>query len=239
MFYPSATVRVMIDVARKISSMIMRDYYELQLLQTSRKSLDSFYDHLVKRVLKKIEDDLTKARPEFLYDLTNNAQGDFWVFNVLEGKHNFLHAVPNFAISIAHVRKKNTFKEVVSGLIVLPFFKEAYYAELGKGAWLEQFDMQKDRADILRVSGRCEKQDLLLATNDPKFSGEGVRNFGSVGLSLAYLASGRVDAVVLEGIKYQDIAAGLLIARQAGAAVYEQDTKVLAFTEYAKTQYNL
>ena len=239
MFYPSATIRVMIDTARKVSGMIMRDYYELQLLQNSRKSLDGFYEHLIKRAVRKVKEDLTKARPDFMYDLESNDQGDFWVLNVLEGKENFLHAVPNFSISIAHVRKSKGTKEVISGLVVLPVFKEAYFAEADKGAWLEQFDMHKDRADVLRVSGRNNKKEMLVATTDSSFDSSIIRNFGSCGVSLSYLAAGRIDAVILNDASYSDIAAGLLIARQAGATIIEKDNKIIVATEHAKSQYNL
>ena len=71
MFYPSPTIRVMVDASRKISGMIMRDFYELQLLQNSRKSLFGFYDHLLKRAIPKLEEELMKARPGFLIDINS------------------------------------------------------------------------------------------------------------------------------------------------------------------------
>ncbi len=239
MFYPSSTIRVMSDASRKVSGMIMRDYYELQLLQNSRKSLGGFYDHLVRRAGAKLEEELLKARPNFLTDIDSATHGDFWVFNVLEGHENFLHALPYFTISIAHVRRNNSRKEVVSSVIVAPVFKEMYFAELGKGAWFERFDMNQDRPETLRVSGRKSKEDLLYMA-DQKIGDVGqLRNLGSSAIALSYLAAGRFDAVVIEKSDYKDIAAGLLIANQAGALVDVSDNRVVAATEYAKSQYSL
>lgn len=239
MFYPSATIRVMAEASRKISGMIMRDYYELQLLQNSRKPLEGFYNHLVNRAEQKLKDQLLKARPDFLIDDGSISEGDFWTFNVLEGKDNFLHALPDFTISIAHVRKKSTSeREVVSGLVVAPVLKEMYFAERGLGAWIELFDIQKNQADTLRISGRKERGDLLVATDSNIDLNMEVRNFGSAALSLVYLASGRVDAVVLKKYDNRDVDAGLLIASQAGAAVEIKDDTIIAATEFAKSQCN-
>lgn len=238
MFYPSPTIRVMVDASRKVSGMIMRDYYELQLLQNSKKSLGGFYNHLVRRAGAKLEEELLKARPNFLTDIESAPHGDFWVFNVLEGHNNFLHALPLFAISIAHVRRNNSRREVLSSLVVAPVFKEIYFAELGKGAWFERFDMNQDRPELLRVSGRKAKEDLIYVVNSQVDRDMNHRNFGSHAMALGYLAAGRCDAVVIEKPNYNDIAAGLLIARQAGAVVDVDDNKIVAATEYAKTQYN-
>ena len=237
MFYPSPTIRVMADASRKISGMIMRDYYELQLLQNSRKSLSGFYEHLVRRASGKLEEELLKARPNFLTDIDSASHGDFWVFNVLEGRENFLHALPYFTISIAHVRRNNPRKEVVSSIVVAPAFKEMYFAELDKGAWFERFDMNQDRPEKLRVSGRMSKDDLLYVSNQ-NLGVAGLRNLGSNAIALSYLAAGRFDAVVIEKPDYKDIAAGLLIAKQAGAVLDVSDDRVVAATEYAKSQYS-
>ena len=147
--------------------------------------------------------------------------------------------MPYFTISIAHVRRNNSRREVVSSIIVAPSFKEMYFAELGKGAWFERFDMNQDRPEVLRVSGRKSREDLLYVA-DSKLSADGkLRNFGSNAMSLSYLAAGRCDAVIIEKPDYKDIAAGLLIAKQAGAVVEVSNDRVVAATEYAKSQYSV
>ncbi|MBP9792053.1 MAG: hypothetical protein KBC27_02470 [Rickettsiales bacterium] len=240
MFYPSATIRVMSDASQKISGMIMRDYYELQLLQNSRKSLNGFCEHLIRRAVPKLQEELLKARPGFGTNFDSDTQGDFWVFNVLEGEKNFLHALPYFAISIAHVNKKETANEVISSLVVMPALNEMFCAELGKGAWFYRFDMHQDRPDKLQLSGRRSKDELLCAINQGAHSSEyECRNFGSNAIALGYLAAGRVDAVMVRDYRYMDVAASLLIAKQAGALVEVDDKYIKASTEYFRSQYTL
>ena len=237
MFYPSPTIRVMVDASLKISGMIMRDYYELQLLQNSRKSLNNFYDHLVQKASYRLQEELLKARPKFLTEINDDTQGDFWVFNVLDGDKNFLHGLPYFAISIAHVHKSKTHKNIISGVVVVPALKEMFCAELDKGAWFERFDMQQNRLEKLQLSGRKTKEELLCAINhgDANLSGLESRNFGSDAIALSYLSAGRVDAVILQNYNYKDVAAGLLIAKQAGAIIDITDNNIIASTEYFKT----
>lgn len=240
MFYPSATIRVMSDASQKISRMIMRDYYELQLLQNSRKSLTGFYEHLIRRAVPKLEEELLKVRPDFGTDIDSDTQGDFWVLNVLEGQKNFLHALPYFSISIAHVNKNKEKKEVISALVVVPALNEMFCAELGKGAWFYRFDMHQDRPDKLQLSGRRSKDELLCAINSNSYAADyECRNFGSNAIALSYLAAGRVDAVMVRDYQYVDVAASMLIAKQAGAIVEVSDEYIKASTDYFRTQYSL
>jgi myo-inositol-1(or 4)-monophosphatase len=229
----------MSDASQKISGMLMRDYYELQLLQNSRKSLRGFYEHLIRRAVPKLQDELLKARPGFGTNLDSDADGDFWVFNVLEGEKNFLHALPYFTISIAHVNKKEAVNEVISAIVVVPALNEMFCAELGKGAWFCRFDMHQDRPDKLQLSGRRNKDELLCAVNQNVDSSYECRNFGSNAIALSYLAGGRVDAVMVRDYRYVDVAASLLIAKQAGAVVEVDDQCIKASTEYFRTQYSL
>jgi myo-inositol-1(or 4)-monophosphatase len=230
----------MVDASLKISTAILRDYYELQLLQHSKKSLDNFCDHLIRKIVPKLQEELLKARPNFLTNIDDNIDGDFWVFNVLEGEKNFLHALPYFTISIAHVNQYKTNKRVISGLVVVPALKEMFFAELDQGTWFERFEMQQGKPDKLQLSGRRTKSELVCATNVNALMDDiEYRNFGSNAIALSYLAAGRVDGVILEGCDYRDIAAGLLIAKKAGAVIETKNNNIFASTEYFKTQYNL
>src|SRR3546814_9900102 len=147
-----------------------------------------------------------------------------WIVDPLDGTTNFLHGVPHFAISIA-VEDNG---EVVAGLIYQPLTDESFWAEKGKGAWLQ------DRR--LRVSARRDMSEALLATGIP-FLGHGdfgqfekifhtvapevagIRRFGSAVLDLAWVAAGRFDGFWASGLSIWDVAAGILLVREAGGFV--------------------
>ena len=147
-----------------------------------------------------------------------------WIVDPLDGTSNFLHGIPHFAISIAAEERG----EIVAGLIYQPLTDESFWAERGKGAWLQ------DRR--LRVSARRELSDSLIATGIP-FNGHGdqhqfekiahsvipevagIRRFGSAALDLAWVAAGRYDGYWEAGLQPWDVAAGILLVREAGGFV--------------------
>ena len=221
--YPSASIAVMAEACLKVSGAIMRDYYELQCLQNSRKPLDSFYNNLHQRVEQRLGDALMRARPEFrFYDSALGGEGDFWVLSVLESAKNFQHSLPFFTLAIAQIRRDEQGNiETISALVMLPILKELYFAEKNKGAWFCSFEFSQEKPQAIKSSGRVVKEDMLVATNttDVPLSSVQTRNLGSDALSIIYAASGKFDAAIIAGPLYQNNVAALLIAKEAGLKI--------------------
>jgi myo-inositol-1(or 4)-monophosphatase len=222
----------MVGAARKAARGLVRDFGEVEHLQVSQKGPADFVsaaDHRVEAMLRR---ELSKARPD--YGLVMEESGivaghdphHVWVIDPLDGTTNFLHGLPHFAISIALVRDA----EPVAGLVYQPLTDEAFWAEKGGGAFVN------DRR--LRVSARRKLSESVIATGIP-FLGKpehekylrqmaavmdttaGIRRFGSAALDLAYVAAGRFDGFWEMGLKSWDIAAGILLVREAGGYVSE------------------
>jgi myo-inositol-1(or 4)-monophosphatase len=226
----SALITVMEKAARKAGIRLRRDFNEVDALQVSRKGPADFVsnaDHQAERTIREI---LTHARPDWGLlmeeegEVVGNDPDHRWIVDPLDGTTNFLHGLPHFAISIAAEERG----EVVAGLVYQPLTDESFWAEKGKGAWLQ------DRR--LRVSARGDMADALIATGIP-FNGHGdqqefekvlakvmpevagIRRFGSAALDLAWVAAGRYDAYWESDLKYWDVAAGILLVREAGGFV--------------------
>ncbi len=217
--YPSATIKVMAEACLKVSSAIMRDYYELQWLQNSRKPLDSFYHNLYRRVEQRLNDALMLARPDFsFYDPNIVVDGDYWVLSILEEVQNFQHSLSLFTVSVAYVKRECGNLETISSLVMCPVVKELYFAEKDKGAWFCSFEFSQDKPQAIKASGRVVKEDMLIIsnTNDLPFAQDQLRNLGSEALSIIYTAFGKVDGAVIRNSVYQNNAAGLLIAKEVG-----------------------
>jgi myo-inositol-1(or 4)-monophosphatase len=228
----SPLLNVMSAAARKAARVLVRDFGEVEQLQVSRKGPADFVTIADTKSEKILRTELSKARPEFglLLEEGGEIKGTDpqhrWVVDPLDGTLNFLHGIPHFAISIALERAG----EIVAGLIYDPLRDEMFFAEKGTGAFMN------DRR--LRVSGRTRLVDSLLATSIP-FHGRahhpaylqmlaavvdttaGVRRFGAAALDLAWVAAGRYDAFWETGLHPWDIAAGILIVREAGGYVSE------------------
>jgi myo-inositol-1(or 4)-monophosphatase len=233
---PSATVKVMIDAARKAARGLLRDFGEVAELQVSRKGPGDFVSIADTRAEQVLFEELSKARPGygFLMEERGQVEGTdkthTWIIDPLDGTTNFLHAIPHWAINIALERADTG---VVASVTYNPVVDELFWAEKGKGAFLND----KRR---LRVAGRRTLDDALLATGIP-FSGRpghaqflkelhqisarvpGVRRFGSAALDLAWVAAGRYDAYWERGVKPWDVAAGLLMITESGGMVTNAD----------------
>lgn len=218
--------------ARKAARSLVRDFGEVEQLQVSRKGPADFVSVADTKAERILRTELAKARPDFgfLMEESGAIEGKDvqhrWLVDPLDGTLNFLHGIPHFAISIALERAG----EIVAGLIYDPVRDEMFFAERGTGAYMN------DRR--LRVSGRTKLIDSLIATGIPFFgrvhhpayldmlscvvdATAGVRRFGSAALDLAYVAAGRYDGFWETGLSPWDIAAGLLIVREAGGFVSE------------------
>ena len=230
MVYRSPLLNVMTAAALKAAKGLIRDFGELEQLQVSKKGPADFVskaDHRSEAVLR---GELRKARPT--YGLLMEEGGfqsgsdtsNRWVIDPLDGTTNFLHGIPHFSISVALERDG----EPYAGVIYSPIPDEMFVAERGGGAFLN--------GRRLRVSGRRNVEEALFATGIP-FLGlsshdlflrqlgavmavsSGVRRFGSAALDLAWVAAGRYDGFWENGLNPWDIAAGIVLVREAGGFV--------------------
>jgi myo-inositol-1(or 4)-monophosphatase len=232
----SGLITVMERAARKAAPRLRRDFNEVQQLQVSRKGPADFVSMADKRAEETLYEELKKARPDwgFVGEEGGEVAGDpglpRWIVDPLDGTSNFLHGMPHFSISIAveDPRGAGGKPEITHGLVYQPLTDESFWAEKGRGAWLQ------DRR--LRVSARRDLPDALVATGIP-FLGHGnfdqwsrifgavapevagIRRFGSAALDLAWVAAGRFDAYWESDLKPWDVAAGLVLVREAGGFV--------------------
>ena len=232
--YLSPSLNVMIAAAKKAGRALIRDFGELENLQISRKGPADFVTTADSRTERILIEELSRARPGygFLLEEAGVVEGrdktHRFIIDPIDGTSNFLHGIPQFAISIALEREGN----LVSALIFNPVTDELYIAEKGHGAYLN------DRR--LRVAARKQLPDILVASGAPFMGKEGrqnflseldavisstagMRRFGSAALDLAWTAAGRFDAFWERNLKAWDIAAGILIVREAGGVVTDMD----------------
>ena len=229
----SALITVMMNAARKASIRLKRDYGEVDQLQVSKKGPADFVTAADIRTEKLLREELLRARPSFGFLMEEAGEqlgADThrrWIIDPIDGTTNFVHGIAQFAISIA--AEENG--EITAGLIFDPISEELFWAEKGRGAYLN------DRR--IRVSSRAKISQSLFATGIPfmgrgteeehdKFLSEmkavmsvsaGLRRFGSAALDLAYVAAGRFDGFWESGLQPWDVAAGILIVREAGGLV--------------------
>lgn len=247
----SALLNVMVQAAFKAGKSLARDFGEVQNLQVSLKGPGDYVSQADRKAEKIIREELLHARPTygFLGEESEEIKGTDgahrWIVDPLDGTTNFLHGIPHFAISIALERNN----EIVAGVIFNPGTDELYTAEKGGGAFLN------DRR--LRVAARKELSDAVITCGLPHLGrgnhgkflielrhvmGEvaGVRRFGAASLDLAYVAAGRCDGYWETGLSAWDIAAGIVLIKEAGGWVSDFDGKnmiletgsVLAGNEY-------
>jgi myo-inositol-1(or 4)-monophosphatase len=233
----SPLLNVMSNTAFKAARGLIRDFGEVEHLQVSRKGPGDFVSIADKKAEEIIYKELKKARPSygFLMEESGEIGGDgehTWIVDPLDGTTNFLHAIPHFAISIG-LQKGD---ELIAGVIYDPIKDELFYAEKGGGAFLNE--------RRLRVSARSTLQDSLLATGIPwarHTSAErqtflktldtitplvsGIRRFGSAALDLAYVAAGRYEGYWESTLFPWDMAAGIVLVREAGGYVCDLQGK--------------
>ena len=215
----SANLNVMIKAAEKASRALIRDFGEIEKLQVSIKGPTNFVSNADLKAEKIIIEELKKARPDYSIiseedgSESNRNKKNTWVIDPIDGTTNFLHGVPHFAISIA-LKSEN---EIVSGLIYDPIKDEMFYAEKDKGAF---FNNQR-----IKVSKKKEINSCLFATGG-KSKNEidlPLRRSGSAALDMAYVAAGRYDGYFQNDLNLWDIAAGIIILKEAGGMINEID----------------
>lgn len=223
----SANLNIMIKAARKAARSLVRDFGEVEKLQVSMKGAGDFVSRADFRAEKIIREELMEARPNYgwLGEESEEEKGTDptrrWIVDPLDGTTNFLHGLPHWAISIALEHKG----EIVAAVVYDPAKDEMFTAEKGGGCWLND--------TRLRVSARRNMIEMLFATGLP-FGGRtdlpetikdlgrilpacaGVRRWGAAALDLAYVAAGRYDGFWERRLNAWDMAAGLLLVREAG-----------------------
>ena len=214
----SPHLNIMIKAGEKASRVLIRDFGEVEKLQVSNKGPVDFVTNADLKVEKIIIDELKKAKPNYSIlseekGFENNKDDKTWVIDPIDGTINFLHGVPHFAISIA-LKEQN---EIIAGLIYDPIKDEMFYAEKDKGAF---FNNKR-----IRVSKRNNLKECLFVTGG-KFEKNyefPFRKSGSAALDLAYVASGRYDGYFQKNLNIWDIAAGIIILKEAGGIINEID----------------
>ena len=215
----SANLNIMIKAGEKASKVLIRDFGEIEKLQVSKKGPTDFVTNSDLKTERIIIEELKKAKPHYSIISEENGvennkdKNNTWIIDPIDGTVNFLHGVPHFAISIA--LKSNN--EIISGLIFDPIKNEMFYAEKNNGAY---FNNQR-----IRVSKKNEVNNCLFVTggkieNEPDLP---FRKSGCAALDMAYVASGRYDGYFQNNLKLWDIAAGIILVKEAGGILNNID----------------
>ena len=232
----SPQINLITRACMKASKSLIRDFGEIENLQVSTKGPGDFVTSADKRTEKILIDELQKSHPE--YGIITEELGiinklnvkNRWIIDPIDGTMNFLNGVPQFAISIGYEEDG----EIKCGVIFNPITNEMFCAEKGNGAYLNN--------SRIRVSNKKKIKDALIVTGGPKGSSKikdkifteyinvsknvsNVRKFGSAALDIAYVACGRFDGYWQRELNYWDIAAGIIILKEAGGFVdfFEED----------------
>ncbi|SHI04866.1 inositol monophosphatase family protein [Marivita hallyeonensis] len=226
----SANLNIMIKAARKVGRSLNKDFREVENLQSSAVNAAAFVARTVAATADLLREELTGVRRTYGYlDARGETEGEDptrrWIVNALDGQTNFLHGQPHYAVTIALEHKR----QIVSAVVFDPAKDEMFYSEKGQGAWLN--DNKR-----VRVSNRDRLVDAVLAHGVPNGVKRtlpatlkdmarvmpecaGLRASGSAALDLAYVASGRFDGFWQREATVIDLAAGMLIASEAGALI--------------------
>ena len=235
----SPHINLITRACMKASRSLIRDFGEIEHLQVSSKGPGDYVSSADKRTEKIIIEELQKAHPE--YGIITEETGiinksnikNRWIIDPIDGTMNFLNGVPQFAISVGYEEDN----EIKCGVIFNPIANEMFCAEKGNGAYLNN--------SRIRVSNKKKIRDSLLVTGGPKQASKikdkifseyinvsknvsNVRKFGSASLDMAYVACGRFDGYWQRELNYWDIAAGIVILKEAGGFIefFEEDTKL-------------
>jgi len=233
----SPQINLITRACMKASRSLIRDFGEIENLQVSEKGPGDFVSSADKRTEKILIDELQKAHPD--YGIISEEIGiinksnirNRWIIDPIDGTMNFLNGVPQFAISIGYEEEG----EIKCGAIFNPITNEMFCAEKGNGAYLNN--------SRIRVSNKKKIKDALLVTGGPKGSSKikdkifseyinislnvsNVRKFGSAALDVAYVACGRFDGYWQRELNYWDIAAGIIILKEAGGFIdfFDEDS---------------
>ena len=235
----SPQINIITKACMKASRSLIRDFGEIEKLQVSTKGPGDFVTSADRRTEKIIIEELLKAHPD--YGIITEESGEInksniknrWIIDPIDGTTNFVNGIPQFAISIGYEEEN----EIKCGVIFDPIKNEMFLAEKGNGAYLNN--------SRIRVSNKKRLKDALLVTGGPRQSSKKkkeifsefinvsnsvlcpVRKFGSAALDIAYVSCGRFDGTWQRELNYWDIAAGIIILKEAGGFIdfFEIDDK--------------
>ena len=234
----SANLNIMIKASEKASKILIRDFGEVEKLQVSKKGPNDFVTNADLKAEKIIIEELKKAKPNYSIIseengiIDNKDKNNTWIIDPIDGTINFLHGIPHFAISIA-LKSGN---EIISGLIFDPIKNEMFYAEKNNGAFLNN--------QRIRVSKKNKLNDCLFVTNN-KLKNDlelTYRKSGCAALDMAYVASGRYDGFFQHNLCLWDIAAGIILVKEAGGVLngidlsINKNVKIIASSEDINTK---
>ena len=218
----SANLNIMIKACEKVSKILIRDFGEIEKLQVSKKGPNDFVTNSDLKAEKIIIEELKKAKPN--YSIISEENGiennkdkkNIWIIDPIDGTVNFLHGIPHFAVSIALISDN----EIIAGIIFDPIKNEMFYAEKNNGAY---FNNQR-----IRVSKKNEINSCLFVTGGKieKEPDLPYRKSGCAALDLAYVASGRYDGYFQDNLNLWDIAAGIILVKEAGGIINEIDLSI-------------
>lgn len=226
----SANLNIMIKAARAAGRSLVKDFREVENLQVSMKGAGDFVSKADIAAEEILKEELLGARPTYgwLAEEGGGIEGvdptRRWIVDPLDGTTNYLHGLPHWAVSIGLEHKG----QMVAGVVFDAAKDEMFFAEKGAGAWMND--------TRLRVSGRNRMIESIFATGLP-FGGRadlpealqdlarlapvcaGVRRWGAAALDMAYVAAGRYDGFWERNLQQWDLAAGVVIVREAGGFV--------------------
>ncbi|MEK9954745.1 MAG: inositol monophosphatase family protein [Pelagibacteraceae bacterium] len=237
----SPRMTVIYNACMKASRSLIRDFGEIEKLQVSTKGPGDFVTASDKRTEKIIIEELLKAHPDYgilgeeIGEINKENKDHRYIIDPIDGTFNFLHGIPHFAISVGYEEKG----EIVCGIIFDPIKNEIFFAEKGMGAFFN--------SSRIRVTKKSKLLDCALATGGPKSNSPKknkifeeytnlskkidapIRKFGSASLGLAYVAAGRFDGYWEWELNYWDVAAGIVLIKEAGGYVdfVEPDEKMI------------
>tara|TARA_B100001989_G_scaffold252576_1_gene235178 strand:- start:1076 stop:1822 length:747 start_codon:yes stop_codon:yes gene_type:complete len=213
----SPNLNIMIKACEKASKVIIRDFGEIENLQVSKKGPRDFVTKTDKKVEQILIEELSKGKKNYSFlteesgRIENTDKDKIWIIDPIDGTTNFLHGIPHFAISIA----LRIDKELKSALIFDPIKNEIFFAETNNGAYFNNHR--------IRVSNKNNIEDCLFSSDQKGlksiFPNLNMRCSGCAALDLAYVASGRLDGFFFNNINLWDIAAGILIVKEAGGSI--------------------
>ena len=215
----SADLNLMIRASEKASKAIIRDFGESEKLQVSVKAPMDFVSSADTKAEQIIIDELSKSKKKYSFlseekgIQINENKNILWIIDPIDGTVNFLHGIPHFAISIA-LKSEN---EIISGLIFDPIKNELFFAEKNNGAFLNN--------QRIKVSNKKDIQSCLFATggNHEEEIGLTTRKSGCAALDMAYVACGRYDGYFQNNLNLWDIAAGIVLIKEAGGIMNDID----------------
>ena len=219
----SSNIRVMSSALLKVAKIIRRDFSELEKIQNSKQNVDKFVFKSIDNIKESINIDLIKARPEaelfFVEDGAEIHQKEFFLLvDPVSGVKNYSHGISYFASSIAMIVDG----KVIASVIYDPIRDEMFFAEKGKGAYLNnsriRVSSNNKRSRAIFV---LESIDLISFFNIQDEAAESFRVWGSSSLDLANTANGKIDCYISKNLNFQNSTAGLFLVKEAGGVLHQ------------------